>query len=399
MDSKKLYIGEFNDSFMPVMDGVGNVVKNYTIEMNKLGHEAYAIVPGYKEASDFDKINHIDYTIRGKEYYPLKQVKPYGITTFPKEAKERINSIPFDIVHAHCPTFTGKLALNIAKKRNIPLISTFHTFFKDDVAEFMPKLLTEKVINIGMKFYYHCDEVWTPSLGSKKKIIEEYHFTGPIRVVENGCDMVPPKDEATYAQMRQEGLSTIGVEDGVPVFIYVGQHKDEKNIPLTLNAMKALKARGERFKMVFVGEGHSKENYEKFVKENALEDCVTFLGKITDRNKVASLYCASTAFLFPSLYDTSCLVMREAAAFKLPLVYVDVACTSEGITDGENGFIIKNDIEDYANKLQYIISHPEVQKHAGAGARRDLYRSWHDAISEVESLYYQIIDKKKSQKY
>lgn len=36
----KLTIGEFNDSFMPVMDGVVNVLNNYTVELNRMGHTA-----------------------------------------------------------------------------------------------------------------------------------------------------------------------------------------------------------------------------------------------------------------------------------------------------------------------------------------------------------------------
>ena len=30
---KKLVVGQFNDSFVPVMDGVTNVVKNYAYDM------------------------------------------------------------------------------------------------------------------------------------------------------------------------------------------------------------------------------------------------------------------------------------------------------------------------------------------------------------------------------
>ena len=165
---EKLNIGEFNDSFMPVMDGVGNVVKNYAVELNKLNHKAYAIVPGYTEFPTFDKDNGIYYTIRGKEYYPLKSLRPYGINVFPNKTKRIINEIPFDIVHTHCPTFSAKLALQIAKRRDIPIISTFHTFFKDDLMELLPEKLANTVVKNGMKFYYKCDEVWTPSYASKR---------------------------------------------------------------------------------------------------------------------------------------------------------------------------------------------------------------------------------------
>lgn len=397
MNKKTLTIGEFNDSFMPVMDGVSNVCKNYTIEMNNLGHKAYAIVPSYKDSVEYDKLHNIDYAIRGKEFCPISAIKPYGITVFPPETKKIISSIPFDIVHAHCPIFTGKYALKIAKKRDIPIVTTFHTFFKDDLDELIPPLFVETIIKQMMNFYYCCDEVWTPSFGSKKKIEQEYHYDRPIRVVENGCDMTPPSSYNEYLEKRKKGVEVCNCGENIPIFIYVGQLKDEKNIPLTLNAIKLLKNKigSGRFKMIFVGEGHKKEDYEKFVLSNNLQDVITFLGRISEREVIASLYCASFLFLFPSLYDTSCLVMREAAAFNLPLVYIEGACTSEGINDGGNGFLIKNNPEDFASKLEYLINHPERQKQAGEGARKDLFRSWHDVSEEVETLYYEIIEKKK----
>ena len=393
---EKLNIGEFNDSFMPVMDGVGNVVKNYAVELNKLNHKAYAIVPGYKEFPTFDKDNGIYYTIRGKEYYPLKSLRPYGITVFPNKTKRIINEIPFDIVHTHCPTFSAKLALQIAKRRDIPIISTFHTFFKDDLMELLPEKLANTVVKNGMKFYYKCDEVWTPSYASKRKIEKDYYFSNPIRVVENGCDMVAPIDNIEFQALRYKGYSLCNTSIDTPIFIYVGQHKDEKNIPLILETMKALKSRGNSFKMIFVGDGHKKESYEKYVADNNLSSFIQFLGRITDREKLRELYCASYLFLFPSLYDTSCLVMREAACFELPLVYVDIACTSEGITDGENGYIIKNDVADFTRKLEAIIKNPEQRNYCGMNAKRDLYRSWKDVSMNVEKLYYEIIERKKS---
>lgn len=393
MEKKKLTIGEFNDSFMPVMDGVGNVVKNYTIEMRNLGHSAYAIVPGYAENPRFDIENGIDYTIRGKEFYPIKKMKPYGLTVFPREVKKELFRIPFDIVHTHCPTFSAQMALKIAKKRNIPIISTFHTFFKDDLLSYVSLPIADEIIKKGMKFYEKCDEVWTPSEGSKKKIQTEYFYNGPIRVVENGCDMKIPSAQE-YEEMKEEGLRFAEGKKETPILIYVGQQKNEKNIPLILEALNALNSRGIDFLMLFVGEGKDKSSFEKYVLENNLSQKVKFLGKITDRQEIACLYCASSMFLFPSIYDTSCLVMREAAAFSLPTLFVDIACTSEGIKDGEDGFIIKNDALDFANRLEHLLQNPNEMKHAGEGARKNIYRSWKDVSQNVENLYYEIIAKK-----
>lgn len=397
MDKNKLTIGEFNDSFMPVMDGVVNVLNNYCVELNKMGHKAYAIVPGYKDSDEYDKEHNINYAIRGKEYYPISKIKPYGITTFPHETKKLIESIPFDIVHAHCPTFSGSLAMHIAKTRKIPIVSTFHTFFKDDLMELLPPFMAETIVKTRMSFYYNSDEVWAPTEACKKKIEREYYFTGDVRVVRNCADFIPPKDEIEFEERKRRGRELIGAPIDTPILLYVGQHKDEKNIPLTLEAIKALKTKigGDKFKMVFVGEGHRKEHYEEYVKNNNLEDCVTFLGRISDREKLGDIYASAYLFLFPSLYDTAGIVEIEAACFSVPLVIVEGSCTNEGITDNENGFIVKNEVRDYCDRLVYILNHPEIRDYVGNNARKTVYRSWKDVCLEVEKLYYEIIEKKK----
>ena len=47
-------IGQFSDTFMPIVDGVGRVVYNYAVNLAALGHECYVVAPcgdtGYRGA-------------------------------------------------------------------------------------------------------------------------------------------------------------------------------------------------------------------------------------------------------------------------------------------------------------------------------------------------------------
>lgn len=40
-----LRIGQFTDTFLPIVDGVGRVVYNYAVNIAALGHECYVIAP------------------------------------------------------------------------------------------------------------------------------------------------------------------------------------------------------------------------------------------------------------------------------------------------------------------------------------------------------------------
>jgi glycosyltransferase involved in cell wall biosynthesis len=143
--------------------------------------------------------------------------------------------------------------------------------------------------------------------------------------------------------------------------------------------------------MLFVGVGPQMEAYQKYVQEHDLASCVHFLGRISDRSLVASLYAISTLFLFPSLYDTSCLVMREAACFQVPVVFIRGACTSEGIVDGENGYLAENTPESFGGAIKRAILNPEEHDRVGKQAQKSLYRSWTEVGGIVRSAYQQII--------
>lgn len=166
---------------------------------------------------------------------------------------------------------------------------------------------------------------------------------------------------------------------------------------MVLDALRILNERGCPFLMLFAGIGPDKEAMENYVKRNGVDDCVRFLGRITDRRLVQALYSIGSVFLFPSFYDTSCLVMREAAAFSLPVLFVEGSCTSEGIEDGRNGFLAPNDPDAFASKIAAIVGNPELLASAGKGARDSLYRSWAMAAEEVRARYRMLIERKKAE--
>ncbi|MCH3907511.1 MAG: glycosyltransferase [Sphaerochaeta sp.] len=387
-----MIIGEFNDSFPPLMDGVGNVVNNYRKELTALGDTVYVVTGGYADAAAYDeKMGWGDRVFRmpGKV---VERLKPYGILKTPHELRKRLMDIPFDLIHVHCPFYSGRLGMEIAKAKHIPLVGTFHTQFRDDINGYVHdfKPLTEMVVRFEMKVYQACDAVWTPSDATRRVLLSSYYCHRPVTVMENACDMVIPTPQELEA-MRSRAFSYAHVTDEAPIFLYIGQHKDCKNIPLILDSLDLLHQQGVSFQMLFVGVGPQMEAYQKYVQEHDLASCVHFLGRISDRSLVASLYAISTLFLFPSLYDTSCLVMREAACFQVPVVFIRGACTSEGIVDGENGYLAENTPESFGGAIKRAILNPEEHDRVGKQAQKSLYRSWTEVGGIVRSAYQQII--------
>lgn len=384
----KITVGQFNESFPPMVDGVANVVKNYAYWVNKKYGQCSVITPTCPEAVD-------NYEFDVKRYssvrVPLRGEYRYGIPQMNPSFWRNLKKVPFDIVHTHSPFNSGVAARSIAKKRKIPIVATFHSKFKEDfkVALKVDKLVDAVIAGI-VSFYESVDEVWTVNKASIETL-REYGYKGNIHVVENGCDI---KVQHSAKEANESIEKMFGLSSETPLFMYIGQHIWQKNLKMVVESLKLLKDRGADFHMLFIGDGAKKIDMERMVEKYGLKGNVTFGGKIFDRNIVSNIYLRSSAMLFPSLYDTSSLVPREAAACGCPTVFVKDSSTSEGITE-ENGFLIDNTAKSLADAAEFIIKNSEKAEKTGQRARDTIYRSWEDAIEVAHERYLYLIEAKK----
>ena len=125
-----LQIGEFTDTFIPVVDGVGRVVLAYANTLARKGHQVTVVTPmydtGYRGGYPFELVDFV-----GSDVPLIKQYKT-GEPPLDSHYRARIRMIPLDIVHAHSPFMAGSEALRLARKRDIPMVGTFHSKYKDD---------------------------------------------------------------------------------------------------------------------------------------------------------------------------------------------------------------------------------------------------------------------------
>ena len=392
----RFVVGQFSESFPPLTDGVGFVVKNYTELLLANGYEAYAVVSGEHRKRGYAKDHQagIDYTIRAS-MYPLPRIRPYGVIVKGRNFKGEVGKINFDLIHAHAPFTLGRYAQKLAKEQDIPLVATFHTLYKDD---FIAVLGSKRIANLLMKIiiarFEKADEVWTPSLWSKKRL-QEYGFSGDIVVVPNGTDFTLPTDEE-YREYQERGREIAGVDSTTPLLLYTGQINEKKNLHLILESLLLAHKKGINFKMVFVGDGADLIKFRLFVKTHHLDDKITFMGRIGDREVIKALMAAAILFPFPSQYDVSPLVLREAAAFSLPLLNTKDSATAFVTTDGVDGFITENSFDAYSKALIELIENPNLCKKVGEAARQNLYISWQDVISEVSERYANLIERRRN---
>jgi glycosyltransferase involved in cell wall biosynthesis len=379
--------GQFNDSYFPIMDGVGMTAHSYAYWLNEKYGKSMLIAPKVKDYKD-----NVDYKVHRFKSVLLPGMNPYriGLPLIDVKFKKKIKKIKFDLLHAHCPFISGQLALKLASKLNVPLVTTFHTKYRDDFKKVINNdLFVDFLMKMTLDFYNAADLVWVPNRATGQTL-REYGYTGNYEVMPNGTDLLIP-EKSKLLKYRKKGLNLIDAGPDEFIMLFVGQHRWEKNVRLILDAMKILKEQGESFIMVFVGEGYAAREMKKLATHYKIQDQVVFLGVITDRMELQNVYAASDLLVFPSVYDNSPLVLQEAAAFDIPSVVVRGSSSAEGILDGVNGFLVENDVASLAQKLGELMKNPASIKKAGEGARKTIYHPWENIVDDVYQRYVEII--------
>ena len=125
-----LRIGQFTDTFLPIVDGVGRVVQAYSETLCKMGHQVTVVAPmydtGFQGGFPFQLVEYVGSSVPG-----LKQYK-VGEAVLDAHYRHRIRMIELDVIHAHSPFTAGSEALRLAAVRKLPLVATFHSKYYDD---------------------------------------------------------------------------------------------------------------------------------------------------------------------------------------------------------------------------------------------------------------------------
>ena len=376
-------IGLFNESFPPVMDGVAICVENYARWMQEKVGGVCVVTPRNPGADYRDKKYEVlDYLSVKVPFRP-----PYvtGVSEMDPVFLRKILRRRFRIVHAHSPFMAGMTAARIARNQKIPLVATFHSKYRDDFSRVIPgTLLVDTIISEIVRFYEQADEVWVPQ-ESVKDVLYGYGYKGNIEVMMNGCDLVGDYPESFFTEARKE----LGIAPDAFSLLFVGQHIWEKNVRLTIEALARIK--DLPFRMTFIGTGYAEKEMKALVSERGLDAKVTFVGRLTDREKLKRYYAAADLFLFPSLYDTDGLVVREAAALHTPSIMLRDASAAGMLRDGETGFLIGNSAEEFEAALRSLYADRSRIARVGLAASTRIVRSWEDIAGEVIDRYNAII--------
>lgn len=383
-----LRIGEFSDTFLPIVDGVGRVVHSYAEGLCQLGHQVTVVAPmgdtGYRGGYPYDLVDFIGMRV------PLVRQYQTGEAVADAHYRHRIREVELDICHSHSPFLAGSEALRLAAQRNIPLVGTFHSKYYDD---FLKTLKSETLAKLGVKlvvdYYSRCDEVWAVS-DSTADTLRGYGYTGEIQVMQNGTNLRNVDPDALAEVERRWDFGDL------PLLLFVGQMDWKKNINCILEACAALRRSGFAFRLALAGQGPDRDAIDRRVDELGLRENARLVGHITDTKLLDALFARASLFVFPSLYDNAPMVVREAAAMGTPAVLARGSTAAEIIRDGENGLLCENDGEDLARVIRSALADSEHLARMGAAARESIPIPWQGILAQVADRYAELIERNRA---
>jgi glycosyltransferase involved in cell wall biosynthesis len=306
---------------------------------------------------------------------PVKYYRNLRFDVFPlrPKLKQYFSDNPFDIIHMATQGHMGILALYLASKFQLPVISCYHTAIPEYARDRFLKVLGNNPVGRSLaKLAFDMSWWYQRLLFRNSKLI--LVPTASIEAVVRENLGVPTAfftrgvDGEAFSPARRDRP-----DGGPPITLYAGRISIEKNLKL-LEKLKL--PQGEN--QVFIGDGpYVPELKRRLPKAH-------FTGFLTGKD-LQKAYANGDIFVFPSKTDTFGNAVLEAMSSGLPVVVTDVLGPKDFVKHSETGFIARND-EEFIEFHRLLLEDDELRARMGRNAREYALTCNWDSIFENQLI-------------
>ncbi len=262
-----------------------------------------------------------------------------------------------DVIHIATPSLLGFFALQYAKRKNIPVISIYHTHFISYIAYYlrnfssMIKPMEYWTRKAMLRFYNACHKVYVPSNNMIKELKQMGIESERMHLWQRGIDI-----KLFNKHKRDEQYIRQITKNNKPNILFTSRLVWEKNIQTLIEIYGQLSFEGNPFNLLIAGDGTAKdEAMYKMPK-------AFFLGKL-DHEELSTLYASADVFLFTSTSETYGNVIIEAMASGLPCVIANAGGSADLVEHQVTGFkCVPNNAKEYLYYVKKILSNPTLKQ-------------------------------------
>lgn len=359
------------DTFLPEVNGVTTVLATMRDGLRRRGYSVFVAAPDYgtptADESDLRRLA----AIPCPGYHQVRLSWPWG-----RGLSREFDRFAPDLVHVITEGPLGLFGRGYARRRGLPLVSSFHTDFPRYAARYLGEFAVGPT-RAWLRWLHGAALLTQTPSGIT---CAELHEMGIPRgtVWGRGVDAVwfhpSRRSSSRRAAMDAEGRVLV---------LHVGRLATEKGVDTLVAAFTLARERlGDRVRFCVAGDGPRTE-----LVRAALPFARHF--GFLDRQTLADLYADSDIFVFPSPTETCGLVALEALASGVPVIGANAGGIPESLREGLTGFLVSaGDARAFADRIGEL-AEDAVQRGAMREAARAFAvgRDWARELDELESDY------------
>jgi phosphatidylinositol alpha-mannosyltransferase len=261
------------------------------------------------------------------------------------EIKKVLDAEKFDVINFHEP-WAPILARQILQYSNAAHVGTFHANLIDSMAaKSLSNIFVPYARGVGEKL----DLMTAVSPAPAKLLIDkdpDHRLVKNIKYIPNGIDL---KRYQTKPEMsvQHPSLKTI---------FYVGRLEGRKGVKYLLQAYHDLTSRRDDVQLLLAGVGAEEEKLRDYVAEMEIPR-VTFLGFISDEEKIRHLHKAHVFCSAATKGESFGIVLLEAMAAGCPIVAGDNVGYQAVMKDtGAISLVNPKDTVDFSRRLEIMLT-------------------------------------------
>ncbi|MBI2121761.1 MAG: glycosyltransferase family 4 protein [Candidatus Sungbacteria bacterium] len=197
-------------------------------------------------------------------------------------------------------------------------------------------------------------------------LARRYGYNEPGEVIHNGVDV---KNFQSPISNFQKNLKQ-------KIIITTSRLVYKNGIDTLIKAVAEVKKEIPDIQCHIIGDGPERTSYQLLVTSNRLETNVKFFGSVP-HDEISKYLHGADVFVRPSRSEGMGNSFVEALAAGLPIIGTPVGGITDIIEDGKTGFFAKpDDADDLAQKIIYVLRHPEDAKQTIEGGRKMVEESF-----------------------
>ena len=209
-----------------------------------------------------------------------------------------------------------------------------------------------------------------------------------VSTIPNGVDLRNFRLGSNLDEIRDE----LSIKQNDKVLLFVGRLSKVKRIEVLITLTRQLLKEGFSVKTVVVGDGPSREHYEKLAE--SIKSHVIFTGWLP-RSQIYRYYNIADVFVLPSLSEGLPSALLEASAAGKPCVASNVGGVPDVTVHGETGYLVdRSDINSYARCVKILLANEDLSREMGRKAAEHVKENfnWDVVVDKYEKIYQHILD-------